>query len=158
MLALCEALSARFGDGSNQAAARATIAFIFLYSGLFAVFFNSTMWVVTSELLPVFIRGTGMALGTFSQGVASIAVSQVTPAALEGISWRFYNVFIAANLVGALVYLFLLPDTSGKTLEEIGELFGDALATAHIGEMDVRAKGAASVVELETVERAETRA
>lgn len=153
MLAICEALSARFSDGSNQPAARATIAFIFLYSGLFAVFFNSTMWVVSSELLPIFIRGTGMALGTFSQGVASIVVSQVTPVALENISWKFYNVFIAANVVGVFVYLFLLPDTNGKTLEEIGELFGDTLATAHIGEIDVQKKDGTAVLELETVEK-----
>lgn len=149
MLAICEALSALFSDGSNQAASRTTIAFIFLYSACFAIFFNSTMWVVCSELLPVFIRSSGLAVGTFASGVASIIISQITPVALENISWRYYNVFIAANLLGVVVYLFFLPDTKGKTLEEIGELFGDTLATAHIGDIDVDGKQGAGVIELE---------
>ncbi|KAL2284703.1 hypothetical protein FJTKL_08787 [Diaporthe vaccinii] len=149
MLAICEALSAQFSDGSNQAASRTTIAFIFLYSAFFAIFFNSTMWVVSSELLPVFIRSSGLAVGTFASGVASIVISQITPVALENISWRYYNVFIAANLFGTVVYLFFLPDTKGKTLEEIGELFGDTLATAHIGDIDVDGKQGAGAIEPE---------
>ena len=30
----------------------------------------------------------------------------------------------------------------GKSLEEIAELFGDTLATEHLGEIDLHAKGA----------------
>ncbi|CAN8106027.1 unnamed protein product [Discula destructiva] len=153
MLAICEALSARFADGSNQTAARTTIAFIFLYSMFFAIFFNSTVWVVTSELLPVFIRSSGLAVGTFANGVAAIIISQITPVALETIAWRYYNVFIAVNIFGAVVYFFFLPDTNGKTLEEIGELFGDALATGHIGEIDVGAKRGAQSIELQEIEK-----
>lgn len=152
MLAICEALSAKFADGTNETASRTTIAFIFLYSAFYAIFFNSTVWVVTSELLPVFIRSAGLAMGTFSLGVASIIISQITPIAMDTIAWRFYNVFIAMNLVGAAVYFFILPDTNGKTLEEIGELFGDALATDHIGDIDVKAKLAN--IELRHIERA----
>ena len=37
----------------------------------------------------------------------------------------------------------------GKTLEEIAELFGDTLATDHLGEIDLDAKNAALVDEVE---------
>ncbi|GME23727.1 hypothetical protein GTA08_BOTSDO13690 [Neofusicoccum parvum] len=147
MLSICMALSAEFADGSNEAASRATIAFIFMYSAAYAIFFNSTTWVVSSELLPLFIRSTGLAFATFCNGVAAIVVSQITPAAMENISWKYYTVFIAANLLGVVVYVFFLPETKGKTLEEIGELFGDTLATAHIGEIDVDGKQGAVMLE-----------
>ena len=113
------ALSAQFSDGSNLAASRATIAFIFLYSCCYAVFFNSTTWVISSELLPIFLRSRGLGLATFCNGVASIVMSQITPVAMDNINWRYYAVFIAANIGAMCVYLFLLPETKGLSLEEI---------------------------------------
>lgn len=56
-------------------------------------------------------------------------------------------------MAAAGIYFFFLPETRGKSLEEIAELFGDTLATSHIGEIDVEAKRDA--IGLERVERAE---
>ena len=126
------ALSAEFASGgANKAAARATIGFIYMYSAFFAIFFNSTMWVLPSELLPVFLRSKGMGLSTFTLGVSSIVISQITPVALDNVGWRFYGLFIAITALSIFVYAFLLPETKGKGLEEIGELFGDVSAIEH---------------------------
>lgn len=130
MVAICMALSASYGSASNTniSGARAAIAMIFLYSGGYAVFFNATIWVVPSELFPFFLRSTGMGLAVFTKAVAAIVLSQITPTALQNVGWRYYSLFIATNFVAAFVYFFLLPETGGKSLEEIAELFGDALA------------------------------
>ncbi|KAL4916144.1 putative hexose carrier protein [Aspergillus aurantiobrunneus] len=130
MIAICMALSAVYGqeDNGNVSGARAAIAMIFLYSCGYAVFFNATIWVVPSELFPFFLRSTGMGLGVFSKSVAAIVLSQITPTAMENVGWRYYALFIATNLAAAFVYFFLLPETGGKTLEEIAELFGDSVA------------------------------
>jgi len=128
ILSVAMAMSAQFSHQTNQAAARTTIGFIYMYSAFFALFFNSTMWVLPSELLPVFLRSQGMGLSTFTLGVSSIVVSQITPYALDGIGWRFYAIFIAITALSTLVYYFVLPETKGKHLEEIGALFGDISA------------------------------
>ncbi|KAM5363424.1 hypothetical protein ACJZ2D_011991 [Fusarium nematophilum] len=96
-LAICMVLSAEFSDGSNLAASHSAIAFIFLYSYCYAIFFNSTVWAATSEILPIFLRSKGLGLANFCQGVASIVMSQITPAAMNNISWRYYAVFTSAN-------------------------------------------------------------
>jgi hypothetical protein len=129
MISICMALSAVYGDenNSNVNGSRAAIAMIFLYSCAYAVFFNATIWVVPSELFPFFLRSTGMGLAVFSKSVAAIVLSQITPTAMENVGWRYYALFIATNLAAALVYFFLLPETGGKTLEEIAELFGDSV-------------------------------
>ena len=59
-------------------------------------------------------------------------------------------------MVGAVVYIFLLPETMGKSLEEITELFGGTLATDHLGEIDVVAKNAVEQVEHAVPKSAET--
>ncbi|KAL2862815.1 sugar porter family MFS transporter [Aspergillus lucknowensis] len=130
MIAICMALSAIYGSESNSnlSGARAAIAMIFIYSCGYAVFFNATIWVVPSELFPFFLRSTGMGLAVFSKSVAAIVLSQITPTAMENVGWRYYALFIATNFGAAFVYFFLLPETSGKTLEEIAELFGDTIA------------------------------
>ncbi|KAL3480922.1 putative hexose carrier protein [Aspergillus californicus] len=129
MIAICMALSASYGEGSdNLSGARGAIAMIFLYSCGYAVFFNATIWVVPSELFPFFLRSTGMGMAVFSKAVAAIVLSQITPTAMENVSWRYYALFIATNFAAAFVYFFLLPETGGKSLEEIAELFGDDAA------------------------------
>ncbi|UPK92207.1 hypothetical protein LCI18_003142 [Fusarium solani-melongenae] len=151
-ISLCMALSAKFGNASaetNMDGARASIAFIFIYSALFAMFFNAMIWVVPSELFPMFLRSKGLAFAVFMKSVVAIVLSQITPVALANISWRYYALFIATNTTAGVLYYFFLPETGGKTLEEIAELFGDTLATERLGEIDLDAKNAALVDEVE---------
>ncbi|CAI6034548.1 unnamed protein product [Clonostachys chloroleuca] len=142
MIAVCMALSARYGskDSQNENGARGAIAMIFLYSALYAVFFNAMVWVVPSELFPFFLRSKGLAFAVFTKSVIAIALSQITPIAIKNVSWRYYSLYIATNLTAGLIYFFFLPETSGKSLEEIAELFGDTLATEQIGSINVEEK------------------
>ncbi|VUC31216.1 unnamed protein product [Clonostachys rosea] len=142
MIAVCMALSAQYGsaDSQNENGARGAIAMIFLYSALYAVFFNAMVWVVPSELFPFFLRSKGLAFAVFTKSVIAIALSQITPIAIKNVSWRYYSLYIATNLTAGLIYFFFLPETSGKSLEEIAELFGDTLATEQIGSINVAEK------------------
>ncbi|KAF4463699.1 sugar transporter, partial [Fusarium albosuccineum] len=112
-ISICMALSARYGDGSagSEDGARAAIAFIFIFSAVFAIFFNSMIWVVPSELFPMFLRSKGMAFAVFSKSVTAIVLSQVTPIALADVGWRFYALFISTNVAAGVLYFFFLPET-----------------------------------------------
>jgi hypothetical protein len=88
MISICMALSATFGAGGNQDGARAAIAFIFIYSFCYAVFFNAMIWVVPSELFPFFLRTKGLAFAVFAKAVVAIVLSQITPIAIANVSWR----------------------------------------------------------------------
>jgi uncharacterized membrane protein len=137
MVAICMALSANYGSGTtNVNGPRGAIATIFIYSAGYAVFFNAMVWVIPSELFPFILRSAGMGLGVFSKSVSAIILSQITPVALENVGWKYYALFIATNFAAAFVYYFFLPETGGKSLEEIAELFGDTLATAHLDQME----------------------
>ena len=52
------------------------------------------------------------------------------PVALNKIGWKFYLVLIVPSAVYIVIQYFLFPETKGRTLEEIGDLFGDNLHVA----------------------------
>ncbi|KAH7147349.1 sugar transporter [Fusarium sp. MPI-SDFR-AT-0072] len=124
-LVLLTIMSRFYGDSNHLAGAAAGVAFIFLYSACYAIFFNSTVWVVVSEIFPQHLRGNGNAFAVFSMSVINIWLSQITPYAFEAIAWKFYFVFIALNLTAAVIYWVWLPETNQLTLEEIAGAFGD---------------------------------
>ncbi|KAH7336169.1 putative hexose carrier protein [Rhexocercosporidium sp. MPI-PUGE-AT-0058] len=141
MISIIMALSAEFGTGTtDQSGPRAAISFIFIYSFGYALFFNAMVWVVPVELFPFFLRSKGLGLAVFSKAVVAIILAQITPIAIENVHWRYYSLFIASNFVAGLIYYFFLPETKGKSLEEIAELFGDALATEQLGDIDTSRK------------------
>ncbi|KAH8761351.1 general substrate transporter [Hyaloscypha sp. PMI_1271] len=132
MLVLILVLSRFYGDGSNINGARAGIAFIFLYSGQFAVFFNSTIFGLLAELFPLHLRGYGVSIAGVTQSITIIWLSQITPIAFAALTWKFYLIFIAAIIVlGAISYLEIADsfgdnvlDISGKT-EKVAAIEAD---------------------------------
>lgn len=150
MLSILMPLSEFYGSGQNIAGASAGVAMIFLFSGLNAVFFNSTTFTIAAEIMPQHLRGLGMGFALACKGATSLWLSQVTPIAFAAISWRFYAVFVATLIFGAFFCAFLLPETLHMSLEEIGTKFGDKQA---VGDLDeVRKEVKAGKVEAQAEE------
>jgi len=125
MLSILMALSKFYGNGQDPNGARAGIAFIFLYSGLYAVFFNSTLYTIAAETFPQHLRGYGTSIAALCQNVTAIWLSQVTPYAFDAIHWRYYAVFISCLVVLSAFYAVFLTETNQLTLESIAGQFGD---------------------------------
>lgn len=54
-------------------------------------------------------------------------VTQFWPVGIQRIGSRTYFVFFAVNLVGILLVALCFPETKGKRLEEMDDLFGGRL-------------------------------
>lgn len=103
---------------------------ILLTAGLcgFILFFaigpGVVVWLALSELLPMSIRSKGMAVCLFvnsmvSSILASLFMEMVKFAGYQAVFW-FCGI---CTIVYCLIATFLLPETKGKTLEQIEELF-----------------------------------
>lgn len=125
MLAVLAALSAEYGSGQSENGARAGIAFIFLFSGLYAVFFNSTLFTIAAEMFPLHLRGYGVGVTIMFQGISGIWLGQITPYAFEAIDWKYYFVFIGCLLALGVFYKIFLVETNQVSLEQIGGKWGD---------------------------------
>ncbi len=93
---------------------------ILLYIAFFAMAMGPIVWVVMSEIFPTRLRGSAMAIATVALWMADFAVTLSFPVIADRLSettaFWFYALMCALDLV---FMIFYLPETKGKTLEEI---------------------------------------
>lgn len=87
----------------------AGVFFLFLVSCIFSVSFGPISWVYASEVMPLSIRGRGSAFATGAGNwLVGTVWSQVSPIALGKITYKFYFVFAAFNLLVTLPTIWLM--------------------------------------------------
>lgn len=94
----------------------------------YMVAFSSGMgpltWLLASEVLPLRQRAKGMTLCSFINRLISgvVALSTLTTCNALGQA-GFFAFYGCISILGTLFYILYVPETKGKTLEEITELF-----------------------------------
>jgi sugar porter (SP) family MFS transporter len=118
------ALTAIGADASSPAVRWGQLAALAVFVGVFALALGPVAEIVVVEIYPQTIRGraTGLAHGTRS--VSAIVFSLAFPLLLEapGLAITVLG-FAAISIVGAFYMLRALPETKGRSLEEIGEFW-----------------------------------
>lgn len=140
---ICEAaLNSQNPEGTKHGLSIGGVFFIFLVSVIFSFSFGPISWVYMSEIMPMQIRGRGNAFATgIGNWLVSTFFAQVSPIALGDITWKYYFVFVAFNIVVTIPTIaFYFKETNRLSLEEIDMLFGErALGTLpkELAEKDV---------------------
>jgi MFS family permease len=126
-LAWQAAIASRFANPEykNQGVGIAGLVSMFLFSGAFSASFGPVSWIYQSEIFPMNQRALGTAISTAANWLNNVIIGQVTPYGFKTLGWKYFFVFVATNVTNAIVSFFLFPETKGKTLEEIGLIFGD---------------------------------
>lgn len=113
----------------QKAASRGAIAMIYVSGFGWALGWNSMQYLLTAELFPLRIRALAtswaMMLHFANQYGNSRAVpNMLLPAGTGGISPKgTFWCFAAVTIVGGIWVLFTVPETSGRTLENMDRLF-----------------------------------
>jgi SP family arabinose:H+ symporter-like MFS transporter len=105
---------------NNVTAGFMLLAFFLMFIACFAFSFGPGTWVVISEIFPTSIRGRAMSIATFSLWMANVIVGQMFPWLLENIGAAGTFWLFAVLCIPALYLVWkVIPETKGKTLEEI---------------------------------------
>lgn len=107
----------------------ALIAMLF-YTASFAMSWGPVCWVLLSEIFPNKIRGQAMAIAVASQWIANYLVSWTFPM-MDKSSYLIdlfhhgfaYWVYAAMAILSAIFIWKFVPETKGKTLEQMNSLF-----------------------------------
>jgi SP family myo-inositol transporter-like MFS transporter 13 len=102
---------------------------LYIFVAFYAVGPGVCVWLALSELMPTRIRSNGMSIALLlNQAVATIIAAVFLPTVgKHGYSAMFFG-FAACTVLYFITAAFFLPETKGKTLEEIEAHFEGAKA------------------------------
>ena len=101
-----------------------TAVCIFSFMAFFAVGPGVCVWLALSELMPTRIRSNGMSVALLVNQAVSTTIAAVFLPSVgkHGYSTMFF-IFAGCTVIYFITATFFLPETKGKTLEEIEEHF-----------------------------------
>jgi len=101
-----------------------TAACIFCFMAFFAVGPGVCVWLALSELMPTRIRSNGMSAALLiNQAVSTFIAAVFLPSVgRHGYATMFF-IFAGCTVIYFIAAAFFLPETKGRTLEEIEEYF-----------------------------------
>ncbi|KAG0039215.1 hypothetical protein BGZ82_009255 [Podila clonocystis] len=129
----------------NDAASKAVIACSYLFVCSFAISWGPVSWTYPAEIYPLRIRAKAVSLSTASNWAFNFILAYAVPPALEHIQYRTYYIFAGFCVAMTIHIFFMFPETKGRTLEEMDELFNSDMPAwktraLPIGKADVEDK------------------
>lgn len=115
------------------APAKGLIACTYLFVASYAPSWGPVSWVYPPELYPLRVRGKAVALATSSNWAFNTALGLFVPPAFANIRWQTYIIFGVFLTAMWLHVFFMFPETAGKSLEEIEQIFEDPNGIPYIG-------------------------
>jgi SP family arabinose:H+ symporter-like MFS transporter len=107
---------------ANNPHSPALLGFVILYTTAFASAMGPLPWIVCSEIFPAKLRGRAMSVSTFCIWTACLIVVETVPYCMQsphiGPPITFW-VYAACSAVTFLSLFHIMPETKGKSLEEI---------------------------------------
>ncbi|BGP57934.1 high affinity glucose transporter [Rhodotorula sphaerocarpa] len=101
----------------------AIIVFSYLFVCSFACTWGPCSWTYASELFPIRVRGKAVSAATATNWLWNFALGYATPPAFRNIQWKTYFLYMSFNIAIAIHIFFMFPETKGRTLEEMEEVF-----------------------------------
>jgi MFS family permease len=100
---------------------------LYVFVGFFAMGPGVCVWLALSELMPTRIRSNGMSVALVINQLVSTTLAAIFLPVVgkHGYSSMFF-LFVGFTVIYFLTVLFFLPETKGKTLEEIEKHFETA--------------------------------
>ncbi|XP_019165491.1 PREDICTED: polyol transporter 5-like [Ipomoea nil] len=102
-----------------------SIAMVLAYVAFFSIGMGPITWVYSSEIFPLRLRATGCSMGVAANRVTSGVVSMTFLSLYKAITiGGAFFMYTGIAVVAFIFFFTLMPETRGKTLEEMETLFG----------------------------------
>ncbi|KAH8167481.1 hypothetical protein CIB48_g756 [Xylaria polymorpha] len=115
----------------NEAAQKASIAFVSIFIFFFASTWGPLGWVVTGEIYPLKTRAKSLSLTTASNWLLNFVIAFVTPYLVDygpnyaNLQSKVFFIWFAACFICIGFVYFLIYETKGLSLEEVDEMYSE---------------------------------
>lgn len=118
---------------ADKKLASAVVAMIFLFHvGYQPLGAAAIVYVIESA--PFSLRAKTSMIFQFCAYTASVFNNFVNPVAMDAIQWRYYIVYCVILAAEVTITFFFLPETKGRSLEQIAEIFDGVSAAGDGGQ------------------------
>lgn len=101
-----------------------TLIFVMAFTISFAFSMGPIPWIVIPELFPTYLRGRATGLCAMCLLFANWIIAQFTPMMIDGLGGGIsFAIFAVLDLICLFGIVALVPETMGRTLEEIEHLW-----------------------------------
>ncbi|MCU1405325.1 MAG: IolT [Glaciihabitans sp.] len=113
-------LALAFTLPSSDAVSYLILACMMLFVAFVQCFIGTCVWLLLSEIFPVAIRGFAMGIAVFVLWTVNALISFAFPIVNEALgSTGTFLLFVAVNLISLFFVAKTVPETKGRSLEEI---------------------------------------
>ena len=113
----------RFGVVAGNVTGLITLVLFFFMYCFYALGPGICVWLVLSELMPQRIRANGMAIALFMNQLVACGLASSFRPWVEAWGWSSMFFFFAVNACLYFAVACFIPETKGKTLDELETLF-----------------------------------
>lgn len=101
-----------------------TLGSIIVYLAFFQGLIGPVNWLIISEIFPLRLRGLGMGIAVMILWIANFCIGIIFPTLLAqiGLSNTFFT-FAMMSLISIIFVIKYVPETRGRSLEELEQLF-----------------------------------
>src|SRR5699024_2798307 len=111
-----------------------TLVFIIIFTASFMMSWGPICWVLISEIFPNKIRGQAVAIAVAAQWTANYIISSTYPPMMEYSSGLTYSFYALMSILSAIFVWKMIPETKGRTLEEMEGLWKKKVPVAEENE------------------------
>ncbi|KAH0831525.1 Sugar transporter STL1 [Fonsecaea pedrosoi] len=122
-MTVCMSCLAGLTSRTEKAAINAAVFFLFFYYFTYTIGFLGIPFLYASEIAPVHLRAAICGVSTAVSWLFNFLVVEVTPIGFTHVHWRYFIPYAVLNLSWIPIVYYLLPETNGRSLEEIDEIF-----------------------------------
>jgi len=133
----------------HGAVTRGVIVCSYLFVCTFAITMGPVSWTYPAEIFPMRVRAKAISLSTASNWLFNFGLAWAVPPGLANVAYKTYFIFGTFNLAAFIHVFFMFPETAGRTLEEVEDIFAEGNTfTAWKVDRNVGRKTLAQIVEL----------
>jgi sugar porter (SP) family MFS transporter len=122
------ATSSSHAAASVPPASQAMAAMLYIYVCFYSMGWGPLPWVYVSDIFPTRTRHYGLAVASASQWLWNFVLAKITPDLHTALGYKMFLMFAAINIGGMGTFSLFIPETKGRSLEEMDIIFGSISA------------------------------
>jgi MFS family permease len=116
-------LAGTVSNPNNTSALKAGTFFVFFFETCYCIGFLGIPFLYASEIAPVHLRAAVCGISTAISWLFNYLVAEITPVGFSSLGWKYFFIYMATNAAAGITVYWFFPETAGRSLEEIDEIF-----------------------------------